>query len=163
LKGDNFRLHPLMTTPEYTKFIHQMMLMVHEVVYDSKKELIRLERQEFIEILYQFIFLRLIVEIKPDTISFTSKDSLDVGASETAIFYLFLTLLTEKKLKDENKNFFFSLAYSHALLVRERAIQPERLIRMVSAFSRFHESFEKNSKKILKQLSSLKIEKIKLS
>jgi hypothetical protein len=156
-------LHPFMETKEFVKFLNQLISWVHQAIFKSKKTLERQERLDFIEIVYQFVLLKIITTLKPDSISFTCKDVLDIGACQNAFFYLFLSLLVDQKLTVEHKDNFLFLAYAPALLVRERAVQSERFIRMLAAFRRFHESFEKNFKQISKELASFEIKQIKIS
>lgn len=122
---------------EMTRFAKAALPLIHKLYFENKKTLIRKEREDCIEIFYLFLILKLIAVCKPTSISFTCKDGVDTGAAQTASFYAFVKLLEGKFLSKEEHDYFRFLLYAPALCVRERAIDPERFTRMLSALEHF--------------------------
>ncbi len=150
-----YYLPPLVQTETMKKTILDLLFWVHENFFESKELLNRKERLDFIEIFYHFFILRLIKEIKPDSISFTCKDAVDVGGSLSASFYAFIKILSQQVLIKQDEDFLFYLFYACPLLVRERAIDPQRLHRLLSALSQIESGLKRRGKEIVKEVSSL--------
>jgi hypothetical protein len=55
----------------------------------------------------------------------------------------------------EQQEYLRVLFYTPSLLIRERAVDPERFSRMVSALARIEEAASKDAQKIAKSFSSL--------
>lgn len=109
------------------RFVKKEIPRLHRELFSSKKGLSREERQAFLERLYHAIICEAIEVVGATSISFTCKDSVDTGAAAMALFYALEEGLEEKGKRD----FFFYLLYAPAILVRERAIQGERLGRVL--------------------------------
>jgi hypothetical protein len=117
-------------------FIHDTMEMIHDTFFGGKKVLLHKNRLDFIEIFYLFLILKGIEQMKPTTISFTSKDSIDGGAALGAEMFAFLQMMNRKgPFTEEEKDFMRWLFYTPALTIRQRAIDCQHLKRTLSALS----------------------------
>ncbi len=121
---------------ELTRFTEMALPAIHKLFFHSKNTLTRRNREDFIEIFYQFLLLKCIDMVEPGSISFTCKDAIDTGAASQSTFYGFLKLLTGDLSGKEEQDFLRWLLYTPALFIRERAIDPERLNRTLSALER---------------------------
>jgi hypothetical protein len=124
-------------TKELIAFVDSCMTNIHEFFFLEKSDLARPERLDFIEIFYHFFILKLIEMTKPGSISFTCKDAIDTGSVLSASFYSFIKMLEKSNLTKEDKDYLLWLIYSPALLIRERAVNPIRLTRSLSAMALF--------------------------
>ena len=145
----------IMKNKEYQHFIDKLVEFVHKQFFASKKQLGRKERQDFIEIVYHFIVLKVIDLVKPETLSFTCKDALDTGAAMTGSFYAFYNLLKGSKWQKKEKDFLIYLFYAPALIARERPIDSTRLFRILSFLSCVEEAVKKDREKILQEIKKL--------
>lgn len=123
-------------TPEFTKFLDDVIPIIHDTFFGKAKKLPRKERLDFIEIFYHFIYLKSIEIIEPDSLSFTCKDAIDTGACATACFFTFIRLITKGKISDDDRNLVRWLFYSAALRIRDRSVDAQRLHRVISALDR---------------------------
>ena len=141
---------------ELEQFVDQAMELVHSLFYGSKETLLRKNRLDFIEIVYLLLTLKVIDLCKPDTLSFTCKDAIDTGAAASAEFYAFLKIMSSlKPWKKEEKEFLSWMIYSSALILRERAIDSQRLNRMLSALTVINAELEAQGSKANKEISDL--------
>lgn len=140
---------------EIFRFADSALEHIHTCFFHSKESLTRRNREDFIEIFYQFLILKAIEQFNPDSISFTCKDAIDTGASQGATFYGFLKLLHGDFSKKEEQDFLLWLFYTPALFIRERAINPERLNRSLSTLERFDTELTSYGDKILKAFEAL--------
>jgi hypothetical protein len=124
--------------------------MIHKIFFSSKDILSRKNRLDFIEIFYQFFILKCVEMIKPDSMSLTCKDSVDVGASAGAAFFSFLKILSSAQpWTSEDQDQLLYLLYAPSLLVRERAIDIQCFNRMVSALAVMHGELGADRKTVL--------------
>lgn len=140
---------------ELSSFATEALPLIHELFFHGKSNLTRRNREDFIEIFYQFLILKAIELCEPDSLSFTCKDGVDTGAAQSALFYSAVKLLTGDLSSKEELDFLRWLFYAPALLVRERAIDPERFHRALSALERFDAELSERQLPILKALSAL--------
>ncbi len=84
--------------------------------------------------------------------SFTCKDALDVGGMMSAGFFAFLSLLSKSSFAKEELDILRLLIYAPVLLVRERSIDTQRLIRTISALDAFEKSLNKDFIKAISKL-----------
>ena len=143
-----FSLSSTFKAADLSQFAEAIIPFIHQYFFNQQKSLSRLEREEFIEIFDLFYYLKLIDHHQPTSVSFTCKDAIDTGATQTAAFYAFLKLLNDDFTTKEAKDRFRSLLYAPALLVRERAVNQECLNRTLSALQRVETSLLEQSKKI---------------
>lgn len=135
---------------EIARFTDSALHAIHEHFFQSKATLNRRNREDFIEIFYQFLILKAIEQFDPDSISFTCKDAIDTGAAQNALFYGFLKQFHGNLEKKEEKDFLLWLFYTPALFIRERAIDAERLNRSLSTLERFDTEFKAGRDQIIK-------------
>ena len=143
---------PQWKATEISRFVDSMLPLIHEHFFHGKNSLTRLNREDFIEIFYQVLTLKAIDHFDPDSVSFTCKDAIDTGAAAGAEFYGFLKLLNGDFSKKEEQDFLRWLFYTPALFVRERALDPERLHRSLSALERLDGELSDRRDKIAKAL-----------
>ncbi len=124
-------------TPSFFAFVKELLPKIHEVLFRGAKKLEKQERLDFIEILYAFVTLKAIEILQVDSVSFTCKDGLDTGACAAAFYYGFLHYVLGQKIGQKEQEYLRILFYAPALLVRERAVNPERFNRAISALARF--------------------------
>jgi hypothetical protein len=148
-------LPPQINADEWIRFGKKALPAIHELFFHNKNSLTRKNREDFIEIFYQFFVLKCIDWLEPDSISFTCKDAIDTGAAMSGLFYGFLKLLTGDFSKKEEQDFIRWIFYTPALFIRERGIDPARLNRAVSALERIDAELAEQGKKILKTFGEL--------
>ncbi len=146
---------PALKIDVLTKFVKDLLGKIHEEFFQEAKNLTREELLDINEIFYLFCTIKIIEILKPDSISFSCKDALDVGSAANASFYAFLQYLRGQKIEKETKEYLRLLFYSPALLVRERAIDPERFNRVICALARFESLSKEDPKKICKTFEPL--------
>ncbi len=146
---------PQIKQTEINRFADTAIPAIHELFFHGKNSLTRKNREDFIEIFYQFLILKCIDMIDPNSISFTCKDAIDTGAAEQGTFYGFIKLLTTDFSAKEEQDFLRWLLYTPALFVRERAIDPERFNRAISALERIDGEMAERGKQILKKFEDL--------
>jgi hypothetical protein len=136
------------------KWISDLMLQIHKSLYDSAEFLTQKDRINFIEIFYQFFVLKLVELTGCDSLSFTSKDTLDTGAAANACFYsLFKLLSNDKSWTEEEKDFVLWMFYYFSLMVRERPIDQTRFHRVISALFAFHFKLQEARKEFIHSFS----------
>jgi hypothetical protein len=146
---------PQLKTTELSRFIDMALPAIHEHFFHNKNTLTRRNREDFIEIFYQFLILKCIDMLEPNAISFSCKDAIDTGAAEQATFYGFLQLLTGDFSDRKAQDFLRWLFYTPALFIRERAIHAERFNRAISALERIDGEIAEKGKTILKVFGEL--------
>lgn len=122
------------------KFCGDLLDAVHKVFYHGKNSLTRQERLDFIGIAYMMLYFKCIEVIEPDSISFTCKDSVDIGMSQTGLIYSFIKLLREPSLTAEEMAELHYILFAPGLLIRERAMLQERFFRMSSTIRAIEEA-----------------------
>lgn len=122
------------------KYTGELLNAVHRVFFQNKHNLTRQERLDFIGISYLMLYFKCIELMEPDSISFTCKDSVDVGMSQTALMYAFMKLLREQSLSAEEISELHYILFAPALQVRERAMLQERFFRMISTIRAIEEA-----------------------
>lgn len=117
----------------FPKFVDQTLNAIHRVFFAEKNVLTRESRQNFIEIFYLFLQLKLIELSNPDFISLACKDGIDTSSVATAQMYMFLKLLNNKEITEDDFDLMNLIIYTPSLLIRERVIHSDRFHRMQSA------------------------------
>lgn len=144
-----FFLPPQLKPSEISHFTDVALPAIHELFFHKKNTLTRRNREDCIEIFYQFLILKCMDILEPNSLSFTCKDAIDTGAAEQATFYGFIKLLTSDFSNKEEQDFFRWLLYTPALFIRERAIDSERFNRVISALERIDSEMAERGKQIL--------------
>ncbi len=145
----------LIKDKKFIEFIDKLFILIHENFFDNKGLLSRKERLDFIEIFYFFVICKVIEITDPDTISFSCKDAVDAGATQAASFYAFLRIINNHKWSKEENDFFSWIAYAPGFLVRDRAVDSQRLFREISALASMDESIKDHYQKIQKNFDPL--------
>jgi hypothetical protein len=146
-------LPPQVKKPDLTRFTEMALPAIHELFFHNKNSLTRHNRQDFIEIFYQFLILKCIDMVEPNSISFTCKDAIDTGAASNGAFYGFIKLLSADFSAKEELDFLRWLLYTPALFIRERAIDSERFNRTISALERVDGEMAEHGKEIVNAFS----------
>ena len=136
---------------ERNAFFERALHAIHVHFFAKKGTLGRKQREDFIEIFYQFLILKCIDFLEPGAISFTCKDAIDTGSVQMGAFYAFLKLLLAEFTKREEHEFFRWLTYAPALCARERPTDPERVARALSLL----EQIDKEKKEIKQTFKDL--------
>lgn len=97
------------------QFANDILPAIHTHFFHKKETLTRRNREDFLEIFYQFLILKAIEHFNPDSISFTCKDAIDIGAAQGATFYGFLRLINDGLAGREERDFLLWLFYAPAL------------------------------------------------
>jgi len=138
-----FYFPPQIDQKQLLKFTREAIQVIHTVFFADKQRLEVKNRQDFIEIFYQMLTLKLIEEFKPDTLSFTCKDGVDVGPVASAELFAFLRMMNDpSSFTKQEQDFLLWMLYAPALGMRERAIASEGLNRMLSALATAHAEVE---------------------
>ncbi|MDF2577527.1 MAG: hypothetical protein K0S74_1011 [Chlamydiales bacterium] len=106
-------------------FTSQLIKEVYEFFFENKKTLAVEERQDFIELIYLFIQLKVLDLFTPQSISFTCKDGIDNGSAASSLFLIFYKFLSRQQLTSEDHTQLYLNLFIPALLQRERLMQPE--------------------------------------
>lgn len=144
-----------LTQKELAAFAPKALHLIHRCFFEGKNTLTRANREDFIEIFYQLLILKCLEVIKPDLVGFCCKDGVDIGPAAQGMLFAFVKILKDDFTKKETHDLFRWLVYAPALLVRERAIDPERFHRMLSALETVAGALEENGKAVHKELQSL--------
>lgn len=114
-------------------FIDRIIDGVHWVFFSNKNILLREHRLDFIEIVYLFLQLKIVELSKADVVGYTCKDSVDIAQSAGAELFVFLKLLHQERLSENDREQLETMLYGPCLLERERLMLPERFNRLISA------------------------------
>jgi hypothetical protein len=151
-----FYLPPDIDQKELLSFTSEAIKTIHSTFFASKEHLIHKNRLDFIEIYFMLFALKIIEMFKPDTLSFTCKDAVDTGAAASAEMFAFLRMMNDPSTwSKEEKDFLLWMLYAPALAVRERAVDLQRLSRMVSALSVIGAEIEAHPKETLAACAKL--------
>ncbi|MDP1607693.1 MAG: hypothetical protein Q8L98_00055 [Chlamydiales bacterium] len=150
-----FFFPPLLKSEQIILFVKQAMPLIHKEFFDSQKMLTRKQREDFIEIFYQFFYLKIVDWLEPDFMSFTCKDALDTSAAAQGTFFAFVQLFNQSFDQREEIDFFRWLVYAPALFIRERPIDAERFNRSLSALETFEAQMGTRSAELIKCFETL--------
>ncbi len=151
-----FYFPPSINQKDLLEFTNAALKLVHNHFFAGRPTLARKVRLDFIEVFYLLLELKIIDLFKPDCCSFTCKDAIDVGAGNAAAFFSFLRMCTsEKEWTTEEKNLVLWILYSPALIIRERAVDPQNFNRTISVLAHIDATLSADRKKILSALTDL--------
>lgn len=125
--------------PEHIKkalfpdFINKLLPAVHQVFFGNRNSLTRERRKDFIEIVYLFLELKLLELVRPEGFSLSCKDGVDCGPAASGLLYIFLKLMEEPKLSQEELEQLRVILHAPPLIVRERMMRSEYFHRMLNA------------------------------
>lgn len=139
----------------FPKFVDGVIDAVHRIFFSDMNVLTVKNRQDFIEVFYLFLQLKLIELIQPDTFSLMCKDSVDVGGVASTQLYAFLKILHDEELVEADVDHMNFILYCAPLLIRERIILPDVFDRMIDVLKRIemvkHELGARNFGKIINE------------
>jgi hypothetical protein len=123
---------------------------IHEDVFDCEMRLSVRDRCDFIELFYTRLIEYLLIKTKATSYNLTCKDGIDRGIGACMLLYLYLYLRQGKPVDLLKYEEIEEMAFSPALLVRQREIKLSRLERMLSAFRKISkkEVLEKLQKRL---------------
>jgi len=150
-----FFFPPILKQEQIKSFVKEVLPRIHEECFGEQKTLNRRQREDFIEIFYQFFILKLIDWLEPEVMSFTCKDALDTSAAAEGAFFAFIQLFNSSFDQREEIDIFRWMVYAPALFVRERPIDTERLIRTLSALEIFEREIGKRADTVIKRFEGL--------
>ena len=117
----------------FSHFIDGVIEGIHRVFFSGRNTLLREHRMDFIELFYLFLQLKLIEIVKPNLLSFSCKDGIDIGGSSAIQLYIFLKILNQQILSEGDHDKIDWMIYGPSIMIRERVMLPERFNRMLSA------------------------------
>lgn len=151
-----FHFPPSLSETEINRFIEDSIPLIHQLFFINKKKLTRKNRLDFIEIFYHFFMMKVIDMTRPEFVSFSCKDGIDIGSSAAGSFYAFLKIMSEQSTFEEgDREFMHWMLFSPALLIRERVVDTHRLNRMISTLSVTNAELKKRKAKILEAFQKL--------
>ena len=129
-EGSGYYFPPEIKEQLFPDFAEKLCNQIHKSFFD-KHDLLSIEdRQNFIEIAYALLELK-IIEIKhPTVFSLTGKDGLDLSATASVALLVFLQLDAKKAWKEEELDRLIQILFGPTMMIRERVIHPERFDRL---------------------------------
>jgi hypothetical protein len=112
-------------------FVDWLASSIHRVFFSEKNVLSHQQRLDFIEIFYLFFQLKVIEQIKPDLIAFVCKDGLDISSTAAAELFVFVKLLSQERLSENDREHLDWMLHAPCLMHRERMLLPERFYRFL--------------------------------
>lgn len=148
----------------FDKDVKDIINFIHETIFMKNKELELKDRLVFVEIFQLFMACALIHKYEASNLIVICKDGLDQSNVYLMGLYALIQMVNHEKLFDQDSfNFFVSEIYGPALIVRDRAVFEDSIVRMLSALSAVQAAVVKNSgfitqiQKILPALKHLKV------
>jgi hypothetical protein len=92
--------------------------------------------------------LKILERIKPLSFSFTCKDSIDIGASQSASLFTFLKLIKGEQWSEKDWELLNLTLYGPALLARERLMIADRFNRFASFIKTVESAVEEKGKEL---------------
>ena len=130
--------------------------MIHTVFFGGKERLLHKNRLDFIEVFYLLLTLKWVEESRPDTLSFSCKDGVDIGACCSAELFAFLRMMNDPSpWSKQERDFLLWMVYAPALTLRNRAVDFKRLERMIDALSLIGAELEAHRQDVLLAASQL--------
>lgn len=145
-KETGFYFAPWLEEKIFNGFVEKIIGQIHRFFFNGKSTLNQEERQDFIEILYQLLNLKLIEATEVTSMSFTCKDGLDQGAIQTLTFFSFLKLISGQKMGPRERQKMHLLLFAYPVLIRNRPTQAEGFLRMIRCLKRVEAILAKHSK-----------------
>ncbi len=135
LRGEHsgFYFPPTIDRTKLEVFISESFKAIHKVFFDSKVDVNREQRLNFIEIFYLFLTLKLIEWTNPHSFSLMCKDGIDGGAAKATALFAFLKLINNSEWSDKDWEFVDLMLHVPALVLRERVVLTESFHRMINA------------------------------
>jgi len=116
----------------FPEFIKSALKAVHQLFFSQKGELTHQERLQFISFFHILLQRKIIDHFQPNYFSFACKDGVDSSSMCTANFFIFNRLFNQEILSEAAQEYLNLLLYGAPLLIRERAMLPERFYRTLN-------------------------------
>ena len=113
------------------KGIDELLKEVHQVFFRGANHLSREERIAFIDIAYNFVILKFIDLIGPRVVAYTCKDGIELSNMFFGELYASLLLFNDRSIAQTERETLNTILFAPALLLRERAPNPQRMERVV--------------------------------
>lgn len=143
----------------FPKLARLLAHAVSKIFFNSKNVLSRNNRLDFIEIYYLLLQAEIINIIKPNVVSFTCKDAIDVSMPSAVLYIVFSKLLQGKELTLHDEKQIIAYLLGTPLAERGRALFEDRFMRMLSALKIIEaavnndtEQFQKSVRKYIPKL-----------
>lgn len=149
-----FYFAPWIQEELFKGFIEKLVAKIHRFFFHGKATLSQNDRQNFIEMVYQFLILKTVEVTEATSMSFTCKDALDTGATQTLSFYCFLRLITDQELGPRDRQKMHLLLFVYPLLFRNRPTLAKEFLRMVQGLEFIEKNLEKHSRGEFKKIFS---------
>lgn len=118
------------------KWVKMILQGTYRTLFDKQTTLSRKERLFFIDFCYLLLVIKVIEKLEINSMSFTCKDALDKGPSETAMFYGFLHLIQNINMDED---VLLWILYAPVLFSRERAILAPHFKRVLFFLEELHQ------------------------
>lgn len=138
----------------FPTWIASILQLVHKHYFHGRNRLGRRDRIDFIELTYLFIELKMIELLKPNTLTHTSKDGLDLSGVGSVGLIALLGSLQGKSWSEQERSELVYILFGPTLVQRERAIFVERFSRLLHILELLEEH-EESSQGILEELGKL--------
>jgi hypothetical protein len=116
-------------------FVEKLLGNIWDHFFDKKAELNLRERLDFIEITYQLISLKIIELEKPDFVTLTSKDGLDIGSTSLVGLLATIGFGTKYQWPENSFSELRTHLFAPTLQQRERVVHSDRFSRFVELIS----------------------------
>lgn len=133
ISEDDGYFFPSSLKKELQKFIPETIEAIHRIFFSNKNTLVRENRLDFIEIFYLLLQLKIIEILKPNMVGYSCKDGLDITSAAAAELFIFLKILNQEHLSENDQEQLDLMLYGPCLMTRERLMIPDRFNRMLSA------------------------------
>lgn len=146
-----------------TPFLKDMLKGIHEMFFGARNILLRRDRLDFIQLAHLFLVLKVIETAKPESLSFTCKDGVDMGSAYSAMLYGALKLFNQEKILRRDIEYLSLMLFAPPLFIRERLMLPEHFQRAMGVlkvigqtreeqgFSTFKQTLEAHFGKLYKE------------
>jgi hypothetical protein len=115
----------------FSEFIDSLFKEIHKTFFKNHDILSLKERQNFIEIAYGFIELKLMEETHCSYLYLTSKDGLDISATASVSLIALIRLSDAKKITQKEIEHMIYILFGQTMMVRERNLHAERFERFL--------------------------------
>ncbi len=105
---------------------------IHRVFFESQENLNRKQRLDFIEIFHLLLEIKLLEWTHAQAFSLMCKDGIDKGSTCTTSLFLFLKLINQQEINENDWKLINSMLFMPSLLLRERVILAQPFRRMIS-------------------------------
>src|SRR5262249_40445142 len=126
----------------FSGFAKELAAAIHQLFFGAKNVLSRSNRMDFIELFYLFLQLKVIELVQPTTVSFSCKDSIDIGMPASCELFLLLKLFNERPLSSEEEEYLKICLHGPAICYRGRALFQERFDRLYGSIRAIEQQIE---------------------